>query len=56
MTFKITASIYWQALRLLGKGLPVHRKERVPPLELTYAGAARREPQSGGSSGSGANR
>lgn len=56
MTFKITASIYWETLRLLGKGLPVHRKEGASPLEPTYAGAARRERQSGGSSGNGATR
>jgi uncharacterized protein len=56
MTFRITASIYWQALRLLSKGLPVHRKEDASPLEPTYAGTARREYQSGTSSGKGANR
>ena len=56
MTFKITASIYWQALRLLAKGVPVHRKEGVSPLELTYAGVARRERQSAGRSRNGANR
>ena len=56
MTFKITASIYWQALRLIAKGVTVHRKEGASTLELTYAGVAHRERQSAGRSGSGANR
>jgi len=56
MTVKISAAIYWQALRLLGKGVPVHQKEAASPFEPSYAGTARRERQPARSSGNGANR
>jgi DUF1365 family protein len=54
MTFKISAAIYWQALRLIGKGVPIYRKDAASPVEPTYVGTAAREGQSEGSSGSGA--
>ena len=40
MTFKISAAIYWQALRLISKKVPLYPQDTAPHLELTYAGAA----------------
>jgi len=55
MTFKISAAIYWQALRLIRKGAPRYPMTSAPHLELTYAGAAERGGQAGGSSGKAVN-
>jgi uncharacterized protein len=64
MTFKIWAAIYWQALRLIRKGVPRYPQASAPGVDVTYAGTAQPTPsarddsssppstQPGGSSGS----
>jgi uncharacterized protein len=52
MTVKISAAIYWQALRLISKRVPLSPQDAASNLELTYAGVAQREHQADGSSGS----
>ncbi|HEY1302331.1 MAG TPA: DUF1365 domain-containing protein [Vicinamibacterales bacterium] len=42
MTFKVSAAIYWQAIRLMSKGVPHYAHVSAPAGELTYAGFARR--------------
>jgi uncharacterized protein len=41
MTFRITAAIYWQAMRLVLKRVPRHaRRDRLPAAGVTYIGVA----------------